>query len=62
MPLKPGSARATIAKNISEMQKAGHPHDQSVAAAMRSAYGKRNAGKKKKAGKKESKKHEADEC
>ena len=34
MPLKPGSDKKTIAYNISEMIKAGHPHDQAVAAAM----------------------------
>ena len=37
MPLKAGRSRATISKNIREMEKAGHPHDQAVAAAMRKA-------------------------
>lgn len=44
MPLAKGSSKATIAKNIREMEKAGHPHDQAVAAAMRTA------GKPKKKG------------
>ena len=34
MPLKHGSSQATISKNISEMSRAGHPHDQAVAAAL----------------------------
>lgn len=37
MPLKPGSAKDTIAHNIHEMVKAGHPHDQAVAAALHNA-------------------------
>ena len=35
MPLKPG--KQNIGKNIKEMEKAGHPHDQSVAAALNKA-------------------------
>ena len=46
MPLKPGKGRATVAKNIREMMHAGHPQDQSVAAAMRMA-GKRKKPKGK---------------
>ena len=42
MPLKKGSSKKVISKNIAEMIKAGHPRDQAIAAAMRSA------GKKKK--------------
>lgn len=36
-PLKKGSSKATISKNIKEMKAAGHPTDQSVAAALREA-------------------------
>lgn len=35
MPLKPG--KANVGHNIREMEKAGHPHKQAVAAAMRKA-------------------------
>ena len=34
MPLKHGSSQATIGKNISEMVRSGHPHDQAIAAAL----------------------------
>ena len=34
MPLAHGSSQATISKNISEMSRTGHPHDQAVAAAL----------------------------
>lgn len=37
MPLTPGGSRTTISNNIREMQDAGHPHDQAVAAALREA-------------------------
>jgi hypothetical protein len=37
MPLKPGASPATIGQNIREMRAAGHPEDQSVAAAEREA-------------------------
>ena len=40
MPLKPGTEN--IGKNIKEMEKAGHPHDQSVAAALNKAGVKKN--------------------
>ena len=38
MPLLPG--KKNIAHNIKEMEKAGHPHDQSVAASLHEAYDK----------------------
>lgn len=47
MPLKKGSSKAVISKNIKEMQDAGHPHDQSVAAALRSAGKSKKSSKKK---------------
>jgi len=37
MPLKHGKSRAVISENISEMVHAGHPQNQAVAAALRSA-------------------------
>lgn len=37
MPLTQGSSPAIISRNISEMQAAGHPHDQAVAAALSTA-------------------------
>ena len=37
MPLKKGSSQKTISSNISEMIKSGHPRDQSIAAALRTA-------------------------
>lgn len=37
MPLKKGSSKATISTNIAEMIRAGHPKNQAIAAAMRSA-------------------------
>lgn len=43
MPLEKGSSKATISKNIKEMQKAGHSHKQSVAAALHQA-GKAKGG------------------
>lgn len=37
MPLAHGNSRAVISRNISEMQAAGHPHNQAVAAALATA-------------------------
>lgn len=42
MPLKPGSGEKTIGHNIKEMEAAGHPKDQAIAASLN------NAGKSKK--------------
>lgn len=44
MPLTPGSSRETISHNIEEMQDAGHPHRQAVAAALETARKTRETG------------------
>ncbi len=44
MPLKPGSSRETVSHNISEMIEAGHPKDQAIAAALRTARQGRATG------------------
>jgi len=38
MPLKKGSSRATISRNIREMEESGHPHRVAVAAALHTAH------------------------
>jgi len=37
MPLKKGSSRKTIGKNISEMEASGHPKKQAIAASLNQA-------------------------
>lgn len=44
MPLKRGKSQATISSNISEMMHAGHPQNQSIAAALQTARETRAAG------------------
>lgn len=46
MPLTPG--KKNIGKNIREMEEAGHPHDQAVAASLRKAYGPKKSKSKSK--------------
>lgn len=49
MPLKRGSSKKVISKNISEMVRAGHPQKQAIAAAYAKAAGNaKGAGKSKK--------------
>ena len=47
MPLKKGSSKETISKNIAEMIKSGHKPAQAIAAAYSNA-GKSRKGRKKK--------------
>lgn len=37
MPLLKGKSKKTISHNIEEMERAGHPHKQSIAAALNQA-------------------------
>ena len=37
MPLKKGASRKTIGKNIKEMEAAGHPKNQAIAASLNQA-------------------------
>lgn len=46
MPLKPG--KKNIGKNIKEMESAGYPKDQAVAASLNKAYGPKSKAKSKK--------------
>ena len=46
MPLRKG--KSAIGDNIREMRRAGYPHDQAVAAAMRTAHGKKRKKKRSK--------------
>jgi hypothetical protein len=48
MPLKKGTSKATIAYNIREMIKAGHPKKQAVAAALHTAHPHGKSSTKKK--------------
>lgn len=47
MPLLPGKDPSIISHNIHEMVKAGHPHDQAVAAALHNAAYRRSKKAKK---------------
>jgi hypothetical protein len=47
MPLKSGSSKKTIGKNIAEMERSGYPAKQAIAASLNKA-GKSNKNKKRK--------------
>lgn len=53
MPLKKGTSRETIGKNISEMEASGHPRKQAIAASLNEA--RKSGAKIKKAKKREKK-------
>ena len=52
MPLKKGTSRATIGKNIKEMESSGHPAKQAIAASLNEARMSGAKIPKKKKGKK----------
>ena len=37
MPLKKGTSKSIVSKNIAEMERSGHPKNQSIAAALSEA-------------------------
>jgi hypothetical protein len=50
VPLKKGRSRAVIGENIAEMEAAGHPRRQAIAASLRSAGVKRKPKRRKQKG------------
>mgnify|MGYP003351159406 CR=1 FL=1 len=46
MPLAKGSSKKTVAKNIREMIRSGHPQKQAVAAALRKAGKSKRSSKR----------------
>ncbi len=61
MPLKHGTSKKTIGKNIKEMEKSGHPKKQAIAAALNEARESGAKIPKKHAEKKQTKKDRMDE-
>ena len=45
MPLKQGYSEATKSENIAEMERAGYPHKQAIAAAIKAKLKARASGK-----------------